>query len=100
MCGRYYVDDETAREIERIIRIADEKVKRMSATEFTLQAKDIHPTDTAPRGIFHDRTRKISRAYSAHPQRFLQDCHSPRCHRRSTEHTKPKSPTTLIKIKR
>ena len=48
MCGRYYVDDETAREIERIIRIADEKVKRMSATEFTLQAKDIHPTDTAP----------------------------------------------------
>lgn len=31
MCSRYYVDDETAREIERIIRIADEKVKRMSA---------------------------------------------------------------------
>lgn len=26
MCGRYYVDDETAREIERIIRIADENV--------------------------------------------------------------------------
>lgn len=48
MCGRYYVDDETAKEIERIIRIADEKVKRMSATELTLQAKDIHPTDTAP----------------------------------------------------
>lgn len=48
MCGRYYVDDETVREIERIIRIADEKVKRMSATELTLQAKDIYPTDTAP----------------------------------------------------
>ena len=48
MCGRYYVDDETAREIERIIRMADDKLKRMSAAELTLQAKDIHPTDTAP----------------------------------------------------
>ena len=48
MCGRYYVDDETAKEIERIIRIADEKVKRMSVTDITLQAKDIHPTDKAP----------------------------------------------------
>lgn len=38
MCGRYYVDDETAREIERIVRIADEKIKR----------GDIHPTDSAP----------------------------------------------------
>jgi len=47
MCGRYYVDDETAKEIERIIRIADEKVKRMSVTDITLQAKDIHPTDKA-----------------------------------------------------
>ena len=48
MCGRYYVDDETAREIERIIRIADEKVKRMSAGKLQVQAKDIHPTDMAP----------------------------------------------------
>ena len=48
MCGRYYVDDETAREIERIIHIADEKVKRISGAELQLQAKDIHPTDMAP----------------------------------------------------
>lgn len=48
MCGRYYVDDETAKEIERIIQIADEKVKRISSMELQLQAKDIHPTDTAP----------------------------------------------------
>lgn len=48
MCGRYYVDDETAREIERIIHIAEEKVKRTSGAELKLQAKDIHPTDTAP----------------------------------------------------
>lgn len=41
MCGRYYVDDDTAREIEKIIRIADEKVRKM-------QPGDIHPTETAP----------------------------------------------------
>uniref|UniRef100_UPI0040572B84 SOS response-associated peptidase n=1 Tax=Acetatifactor sp. TaxID=1872090 RepID=UPI0040572B84 len=46
MCGRYYVDDETAREIERIIRIADEKVRKTAPVN--LQAKDIHPTDIAP----------------------------------------------------
>ncbi len=46
MCGRYYVDDETAREIERIIRIADEKVRK--AAPVKIQAKDIHPTDIAP----------------------------------------------------
>ena len=48
MCGRYYVDDETAREIERNIRIADEKVRKATSTGITLQAKDIHPTDLAP----------------------------------------------------
>lgn len=46
MCGRYYVDDETAREIERIIRIADEKVRK--AAPVKIRAKDIHPTDVAP----------------------------------------------------
>lgn len=46
MCGRYYVDDETAREIERIIRIADEKVRK--AAPVKIQSKDIHPTDIAP----------------------------------------------------
>lgn len=46
MCGRYYVDDETAREIERIVRIADEKVRKNVAVKVT--PKDIHPTDTAP----------------------------------------------------
>lgn len=39
MCGRYYVDDETAQEIERLVRQVDEK----------LHAKrgDIHPTEMA-----------------------------------------------------
>lgn len=48
MCGRYYVDDETAREIEKIIRIADEKVRKASSAGVAIQAKDIHPTDVAP----------------------------------------------------
>ena len=46
MCGRYYVDDETAREIERIIRMADEKVRNKAPVN--IQAKDVHPTDIAP----------------------------------------------------
>ena len=30
MCGRYYVDDEMAKEIEKLIRIIDEKQRRES----------------------------------------------------------------------
>ena len=41
------------------------------------------------RGIFHDRTRKVSRTYPAYTRCLLQDCYSPRCHRRSPEHTEP-----------
>lgn len=39
MCGRYYVDDETAQEIERLVRQVDEKLRGKSG--------DIHPTDMA-----------------------------------------------------
>ena len=39
------------------------------------------------RGIFHDRTRKVSRTYPAYTRYLLQDRYSPRCHRRSPEHT-------------
>ena len=28
MCGRYYVDDDTAREIEKVVREVDEKLRR------------------------------------------------------------------------
>ena len=31
MCGRYYVDDDTAREIERVVREVDEKIRRERA---------------------------------------------------------------------
>ena len=41
------------------------------------------------RGIFHDRTRKVSRTYPAYTRCLLQDRYSPRCHRRSPEHTQP-----------
>ena len=48
MCGRYYVDDDTAREIEKVIRQVDEKLKRQAENNMTLQPRDIHPTDMAP----------------------------------------------------
>ena len=42
MCGRYYVDDDTAREIEKLIRQADEKMRK--AENIHLRAGDIHPS--------------------------------------------------------
>ena len=48
MCGRYYVDDETAKEIERIVRSVDEKLKKEAGSGIKLRAGDIHPTEYAP----------------------------------------------------
>lgn len=48
MCGRYYVDDDTAQEIERIIRMAEEKVAKATRETVLLPSGDIHPTDRAP----------------------------------------------------
>ena len=49
MCGRYYVDDDTAREIEKLVRQVDEKMKRTTTScKVEVTAKDIHPTETAP----------------------------------------------------
>lgn len=42
MCGRFYVNDDTAREIEKTIRMVDEKLK------MERRSKDIHPTEKAP----------------------------------------------------
>ncbi|HKM34761.1 MAG TPA: SOS response-associated peptidase family protein [Lachnospiraceae bacterium] len=39
MCGRYYVDDETAQEIEKLVRQVDEKLH--------VKRGDIHPTEMA-----------------------------------------------------
>ena len=49
MCGRYYVDDDTAREIERLVRQVDEKLQKKAAScRVEIAAKDIHPTEAAP----------------------------------------------------
>ena len=50
MCGRYYADDETAREIEKVIRQVNEKLKKTAGKEnnIMLQGRDIHPTESAP----------------------------------------------------
>ena len=48
MCGRYYVDDDTAREIEKLVRQVDEKMRKTAAAGIHLQAKDIHPSEMAP----------------------------------------------------
>lgn len=41
MCGRYYVDDETAGEIEKLVQQADERLRAE-------KGRDIHPSDIAP----------------------------------------------------
>ena len=49
MCGRYYVDDETAREIEKLIRQVDEKQRQDSMAALKrITQKDIYPTQMAP----------------------------------------------------
>ena len=41
-----YVDDDTAREIEKLIRQVDEKLRKTE--NIHLQAGDIHPSEVAP----------------------------------------------------
>ncbi|MCI8659426.1 MAG: SOS response-associated peptidase [Lachnospiraceae bacterium] len=48
MCGRYYVDDETAREIERVIRQMEERRRQESMMAVRrIRAKDVCPTEAA-----------------------------------------------------
>lgn len=44
MCGRYYVDEDTATEIAKIVKNLDNKLRGTSA----FMARDIHPGDKAP----------------------------------------------------
>lgn len=49
MCGRYYVDDDTAKEIEKLVRQADEKLRRASVAAISrICSTDIHPSEEAP----------------------------------------------------
>ena len=47
MCGRYYMDDETVEEIEKVNRLVDAKVHNRADLTM-LQTCDIHPADLAP----------------------------------------------------
>ncbi|MBE5986988.1 putative SOS response-associated peptidase YedK [Lacrimispora xylanisolvens] len=49
MCGRYYVDDETAREIEQLVREIDNKINRERLTG------DVYPTSQAMVLVSRDR---------------------------------------------
>ncbi|RDU22348.1 SOS response-associated peptidase [Anaerosacchariphilus polymeriproducens] len=42
MCGRYYIDDETTREIEKIVNRIENRLNRPE------KARDVYPCDTAP----------------------------------------------------
>lgn len=49
MCGRFYVDEDTAREINKIIRTTEDKIRQAAVeSELQLSAKDIHPARSAP----------------------------------------------------
>ena len=49
MCGRYYVDDETAREIEKLVRQVGEKMRHESLQAAgRITAGDIYPGKDAP----------------------------------------------------
>lgn len=49
MCGRYYVSDETAKEIEKLVKQAEEKLRKESAAALKqIRSTDIHPADEAP----------------------------------------------------
>ncbi len=47
MCGRYYVDDDTAREVETLVRQVDDKMRETMICKEGIVAKDIHPMETA-----------------------------------------------------
>lgn len=52
MCGRYYVDDETAREIEKLVHDVDKKLR------LNHQSKDLYPAQTAT--VLHKEKDNIS----------------------------------------
>lgn len=42
MCGRYYISEETYQDLQRIVSLVEQNVKKK------IQTGDIHPTETAP----------------------------------------------------
>ena len=62
MCGRYYVDDDTAEEIEKVIRLVDAKVNGKLPVMEHIHRGDVHPSEIAP-------DRKSTRLNSSHGYR-------------------------------
>lgn len=56
MCGRYYIDEETAKELEKIVKKLDQKLKQSKLR------RDIHPTEQAPILIRKDGHLKLVEA--------------------------------------
>lgn len=48
MCGRYYVDDDTAEEIEKVIRLVDAKVNGKLPVMEHIHKGDVRPSEIAP----------------------------------------------------
>ncbi len=49
MCGRYYIDDDTAKETEKLVRQAEAKLHSASAAAIRrIGSADIHPSEEAP----------------------------------------------------
>ena len=48
MCGRYYVDDDTAEEIEKVIRLVDAKVNGKLPVMEHIHIGDVRPSEVAP----------------------------------------------------
>lgn len=49
MCGRFFIDDETAREIQRLVRTTNDKMQvAVSESGLQLASEDIYPGGTAP----------------------------------------------------
>ena len=46
MCGRHYIDDDTAGEIEKLVRQVDEKMRK--AENIHLRARNIYTSELAP----------------------------------------------------
>ena len=67
MCGRYYVDDETAKEIKKIVRKID---GRLHGTDgFRINAGDVCPSAVAPvlPGTFYNWISRLKKAGYAIP---------------------------------
>lgn len=48
MCGRYYIDDETAKEVEKLVRQMDDKMWEAVRGQNAVCGKDIYPGSFAP----------------------------------------------------